>query len=103
MTRMKCGWGVAVAALVIALGLFGFRPRTEAQPAASQTTAGAKYTVIDSEGTNLTVVDNATNTLYFYCVGQDKSVGDELQLRGSIDLNEVGKPSLTPKRGEAGR
>jgi hypothetical protein len=71
---------------VIAFGVFGFRPRTEAQPASAQGAASAKYTVVDTEGTNLLVVDNATSTLYFYTVEPGKEVGDDLHLRGSLDL-----------------
>jgi hypothetical protein len=84
---------------VIAIGAFGLRPQTEAQqPAASVT--GAKYCVIDTEGTNLTVVDNATNTLYFYTVDQGKECGEDLMLRGSIDLTQVGKPVMHARKGK---
>ena len=72
-----------------------------AQPA-GRPDAGApagmpKYTVIDTEGTNLLVVDNAKNVLYFYTCDQGKSAGEALKLRGSIDLNQVGQPTITPK------
>jgi hypothetical protein len=53
---------------------------------------------VDTEGSNLIVVDNATNTLYFYTENPGKEVGDELHMRGSIDLNDVGKPVLKPKK-----
>jgi hypothetical protein len=98
MNWKTLGWGTALAVLVIAFGVFSFRPRTEAQPAAAQAAAGAKYTVVDTEGTNLLVVDNSSNTLYFYTVEPGKEVGDDLHLRGSLDLSEVGKPVLKPKK-----
>jgi hypothetical protein len=53
--------------------------------------------VVDTEGTNLLVVDNSTNAMYYYTVDPGKEVGAELHLRGSVDLNEVGKPSIKPK------
>jgi len=98
MNRKSLGWGMALAALVIAVVAFGLRPRTEAQPATPQAGHGPKYTVVDTEGTNLLVVDNSTNTLYFYCVEPGKEVGDDLHLRGSLDLGDVGKPIIKPKK-----
>jgi hypothetical protein len=104
MATMTRGWGMVLGALVIVLGLLALRPATMAHQTSSQGgTAATKYTVVDSEGTNLTVVDNTTNMLYFYCAGQDKAVGDPLQLRGTIDLSEVGKQVLTPKKGDSER
>jgi hypothetical protein len=100
MTQKTLGWATALVVLVIAFGVFGFRPRTEAQPARAEAAAGPKCTVVDTEGTNLLVVDNATNTLYFYTVEPGKEVGDDLHLRGSLDLNQVGKPILKPKKAD---
>jgi hypothetical protein len=88
---------MAVVAFLIALAVFGFRPETQAQQPNQQAPAGAKYTVVDSDASNLIVVDNASNTLYFYTEDPGKEVGQELNLRGSIDLNEVGKPVIRPK------
>ena len=44
-----------------------------AQPAAAPA-GGPKYTIVLTEGTNLVVVDNSTNTLYYYTVDQGKVV-----------------------------
>lgn len=89
-------WAVSLIVFGVGFGLYSFRPATStAQPAGGA--GGPKYTVIDTEGTNLLVTDNSTNTLYYYTVDSDKTVGDELKLRGSIDLNEVGKPVMKPK------
>lgn len=69
------------------------------QPVAAPGAAagGPRYTIVDTEGTNLLVVDNNANTLYYYTVDPGKVVGDDLKLRGSIDLTEVGKPVIKPK------
>jgi hypothetical protein len=98
MNWKTLGWCTALAALVIAFGMFGLRSRTEAQQADAKAAAGPKYTIVDTEGTNLLVVDNSNNTVYFYTVDPGKEVGDDLHLRGSLDLNDVGKPVLKPKK-----
>jgi hypothetical protein len=64
-------------------------------------TAGPRYSVIDTEGHNLIVTDNKTNTLYFYTIDRDKEIGSDLKLRGTLDLNQVGKPVLKPTRAKA--
>ncbi len=101
MRGKSIGWivaGVAVAGL-LALSVFRF---AEAQaPAAPAAPAGGpKYTVVQTEVTNLLVVDNSTNTIYFYTVDEGKEPGSDLNLRGSLDLNDVGKPTLKPKKAE---
>jgi hypothetical protein len=98
MSRTAFGWATAFAVLVIAFGVFGFRPETVAQQPGS--TGAAKYCVVDTEGTNLTVVDNSTNTLYYYTVEPGKEPGAELYLRGSVDLNQVGKATIQAKKGK---
>jgi hypothetical protein len=55
-----------------------------------------RYSVIETEAHNLIVTDNKTNTLYFYTIDKDKEVGSELKLRGTIDLSQVGKPTIKP-------
>lgn len=56
-----------------------------------------RYTVVDTEGTNLIVTDNQENVLYFYTVDREEKPGAPLKLRGSLNLKDVGKPVLTPK------
>ncbi|MBN9519070.1 hypothetical protein J0H58_11220 [bacterium] len=91
-------WAVALIVLGVGLGLSAFGPNaTLAQPGGTAT-GGPKYTVIETEGTNLLVTDNSTNTLYYYTVDPDKTVGDELKLRGSLDLSQVGKPGIRPTK-----
>ena len=97
MNWKTVAWCAALAVLMIAFGTFGHWPRTEAQQAAGQAAGGPKYTVVDTEGSNLVVVDNSTNTLYFYTVDPEKAAGDELKLRGEVNLSDVGKPVIKPK------
>jgi hypothetical protein len=97
MTWKTLGWGMGLVVLVIALVVFGLRPPAQAQQGAAQATAGPRYTVVDTDATNLIVLDNGSNTLYFYTEDPGKEVGEELHLRGSIDLNDVGKPAIQPK------
>ena len=99
MRQSRTFW--VVAGLVVVLGLvgWGMRPAaTVAQPAGGNAPAGVpKYTVVETEGVSLLVVDNSKNVLYFYTCDQGKEAGDALKLRGSIDLNQVGQPTITPK------
>jgi hypothetical protein len=99
MSRKAVGRAVVLVALAIALGVFAPRARTEAREG-TQASGNPRFTVVDSEGTNLEVVDNTTNTLYFYTVEPGKEVGDDLHLRGSVDLSEVGRPVLKAKKVE---
>jgi hypothetical protein len=101
MTWKTLGSWMGLVVLVFALGLIGLRPQTHAEPQAQQTggqpAAGARYCVVDSNASNLIIVDNKTNMLYFYTEEPGQEVGKDLHLRGSIDLNDVGKPVIKPK------
>jgi hypothetical protein len=102
MNRCTGIWAVALFAFGTGLGLYSFRPATStAQPPAGGGPAGPKYTVVETEGTNLLVVDNSSNTMYYYTVDPGQEVGSPLHLRGSIDLNQVGKETVGVKRGKA--
>jgi len=89
-------WAVALIVFGLGLGALAFRPvaTTAQQPGGG---GAPKYTVVETEGTNLIVTDNSTNTLYFYCVDSEKAPGEDLKLRGEVNLNEVGKPVIRPK------
>ena len=100
MNGKTIGWLVAAVALVGLFSVLAFRPAEAQQPAAAGAAGGARYSVVDTEATNLLVVDNSTNTLFFYTVDEGKEPGADLHLRGSIDLNEVGKSVLKPKKTE---
>jgi hypothetical protein len=89
-------WAIAAAAVALALIVMAYwQPARAEQNGAA--TNGPRYTVGDTEGHNLIVTDNKTNTLYFYTIDKDKEIGSELKLRGSIDLSQVGKKVITPK------
>jgi hypothetical protein len=59
---------------------------------------GGRYSVVETEAHNLIVTDNKSNTLYFYTIDKDKEVGSELKMRGTIDLNQVGKETIQPTK-----
>ena len=56
-----------------------------------------RYNVVATEGHNLIVTDNSNHTLYFYTIEREKPIGSELHLRGTVDLNQVGKPTIKPR------
>jgi hypothetical protein len=101
---MKAKWlgGLALALLILALGaMLGSRGGSaQGQPPGGRPgmPGGARYTVVDTEGHNLLVTDNAANQLYYYTTDKDAPVGSPLKLRASLDLTQVGKPEirLTP-------
>ena len=102
---MSSAWKGAVALAVVLALIGGVMIGTNlSQPAAAQQGgggagggAGPRYTVVHTEGTNLIVVDNKVNTLYFYTIEAEGKPGDDLILRGSADLTQVGKDKLVPK------
>ena len=104
MLRRKLG--LAVAVLVgIAVGYLLAPPGMpraigQAPPAgpAGFAAGGPKYTVVETDILTALVVDNSTNTVYFYTVEKDAAPGSDLHLRGSLDLNEVGRPVIKPKK-----
>jgi hypothetical protein len=93
------GNALVVALLVVIVG--GLLLANRSQQVLSQegrASAGfPRYSVIETEGTNLIVTDNQENVLYFYTVDREEKPGAELKLRGSLDLRDVGKPVLIPK------
>jgi hypothetical protein len=84
---------VAIALIVVVRLQPAQAERAEAAAAGS----GPHYTVVETEGHNLIVTDNESNTLYFYTVDKGKDPGSELKLRGKVDLTKVGKPSIMPE------
>lgn len=98
---MKVRTGL-LAALIVGVVVGAFVAGSHAPPAFSRADdrgamGFAHYNVVETEGHNLIVTDNQTNTLYFYTIDKDKTIGSELRLRGTVDLTQVGKPVLTPK------
>jgi hypothetical protein len=102
MRGKSIGWfvaGVAVAGL-LALSVVRFAEAQAPAAPAAPAAGGPKYTIVETDLTNLLVVDNSTNTVHFYTVDQGKEAGEDLHLRGSLDLNDVGKATLKPKKVE---
>jgi hypothetical protein len=92
-------------ALVVVLALLGVLAFNQSPAARAQRNdagvSGPRYSVIDTEAHNLIVVDNKTNTLFFYTIDKGKEVGADLKLRGTVDLNQVGKPTIKPQQVKA--
>ena len=86
-------WWLFAAVLAVAVGAAGvgraFQGREGGSPGV------ARYAVINTDGYHLIVTDNAADKLYFYAVDERGKVGDDLLLRGTIDLTEVGKPKIS--------
>jgi hypothetical protein len=98
-------WSAVLLAAALGIGYFAAgwdHPRAVGQDPAKGSAPG-RYSVVETEATNLIVVDNHTNTLYFYTVEREQPPGSDLHLRGSLDLSQVGNPTLKPKLvGKAG-
>jgi hypothetical protein len=96
---------VAALVLGILIGAFlagSYAPlafsQADQKGAAPRDAAGyPHYNVVATEGHNLIVTDNSTNTLYYYTIERDKPIGSELHLRGTVDLTLVGKPTIKPR------
>jgi hypothetical protein len=87
---------VVGAVLISATLLLTSRDAAQGQGGKGMGGGGAQYTVVATDGSHIIVTDNKVNRLYFYAIDKDGKIGDELKLRGSVDLLEVGKPSLKP-------
>jgi hypothetical protein len=98
---MKNQWfGRVMSVLVLVLVCSTVLLVGSRQPVAGRTEGGAggsggpHYSVVETQGHNLLVSDNATNKLYFYTVDKDKPIGSPLKLRASLDLSKVGEPEI---------
>ena len=98
---MKRNLGVvaALVAVLVAGYLIGTAtPRAVGQAQPAGATAGPRYTVVETDILSLLVVDNQTNTVFFYTTEQNAEPGADLHLRGSLNLADVGKPVLKPQK-----
>jgi hypothetical protein len=100
MSKQRVGM---LALLLVCAGIgFGLGLTAQGTAVAGQPgrggAAGPAFTVVTTEATNLIVTDNRSNTLYFYTVDRGQEPGAPLKLRGTVDLNEVGKPEIKPTR-----
>jgi len=99
MMKTKLFSGAVVGLLVLTIG-WGFvshtLPARGDAAAGKDVLGGPRYSVVETEGHNLIVTDNQTNTLYFYTIDKDAKIGSEMKMRGMIDLKQVGKEVLKP-------
>jgi hypothetical protein len=92
----KSGMLLVLGGLLVA-GAFllaGHNPAAARPEARAADTSGPRYTVVETQGHNLLVTDNGTNTVYYYATDRDAEIGSDLKLRGSVDLTQVGKPVI---------
>ncbi len=88
----KSASGLLAIGLIVGIVLTFSSDRSAAQKDAPK----GSYSVVATDGAHLIVVDNGTNKLYFYTIDKDGKVGDDLKLRGTVNLQDVGKPSIKP-------
>lgn len=88
---------VGATLLVVALIIMARSEPAQAQRGAADGSS-PRYTVIETQGFNLLVTDNAANKLYYYATDKDVPAGSPLKLRASLDLTQVGREEikLTP-------
>jgi hypothetical protein len=92
--------GLGAALLAVTVVVLSWQQAEAQREAAGE--AAPRYTVGETEGHNLILVDNKLNLLYFYTVDKDAKVGSDLKLRGAINLNDVGKPVIRPVTAKPG-
>jgi hypothetical protein len=98
--RVVIGLGLALA-VGLGLGLAQERGGPGGAVKGEPAISGPRYTVVETQGYNLIVTDNKTNTLYFYTIDKGADIGADLKLRGSVDLSHVGKAVIRPARVKA--
>jgi hypothetical protein len=91
---MKLTFAVLGSLLLAGLVVSAARSGNDKESTTKQQETTAKYSVVSTDAAHLIVTDNSSNTLYFYAVEAGGSPGDELNLRGKIDLNAVGADVL---------
>lgn len=96
MTWNKSLTFLAGAALIAAALVLTSRDTANGQGAAA--VSGPRYTIVETQGHNLLVTDNSTNTVYFYAIDKDEKIGADLKLRASVDLTQVGKDVIKIKK-----
>src|SRR5579871_391905 len=89
--RMPIVLGVAL--MVVALILVAHSGSAQG-PGRGPFGPGSRYSVIETQGFNLLVTDNAANKLYYYATDKDAPVGSPMKLRASLDLTQVGKEEI---------
>ena len=84
---------VGAALMVVALTVMVLSQPAQAQRG-SGPPFGPRYTVIETQGFNLLVTDNAANKLYYYATDKDVPVGSPMKLRASLELSQVGNAEI---------
>ncbi len=92
----KNGVSFLFGAIMICGALLLWNRDTVQGQASKADAGGSRHTVVATDGAHLIVTDNAADKLYFYTIDKEGKIGDDLKLRGSLDLRDVGKPSLKP-------
>ena len=85
---------LALMAVVLMVGALVFVNREPAGAQGAATPSGPRYTVVETQGSNLLVTDNTKNMIYYYTIDKDQPIGSDLKLRASVDLNQVGKAEI---------
>jgi hypothetical protein len=96
--QWQCGLLVVVAAVLVVVVVVSLSPSRAAFQPGDGGTGGPRFSILETDGHNLIVTDNKSNICYFYTADKDTDVGADLKLRGSIDLNQVGKAVVRPKK-----
>lgn len=92
-------WKIGIPVFVGAFLLAAAHLVVNRQPVQGQgrpADASGRHSVVASDGAHLIVTDNAADKLYFYAIDKDAKIGDDLKLRGTIDLRDVGQPAIKP-------
>jgi hypothetical protein len=82
------------AVLISATLLLTNREAAQGQQGGKGGGGAPHYTIVETQGHNLLVTDNAKNMVYFYTIDKDGKVGDDLKLRASVDLTQVGGETI---------
>jgi hypothetical protein len=85
---------LVLTGVALLFGVLSFMSREPVQAAEQGGAGSPKYTVVETQGHNLLVTDNSTNTLYYYTIDKDKEIGSDLKLRASVELKQVGSPVI---------
>jgi hypothetical protein len=88
---------VVGAMLISATLILTSRDVAHGQPGKGMGMMGPRYTIVETQGHNLLVTDNSKNMVYFYTIDKDGKVGDDLKLRASCDLTQVGESVIKVK------
>ena len=85
---------LAVAALVVMVVSATWLQAERSSAVQVDQSAAPHYSIVSTDAAHLIITDNRTDTLHFYTVGKEGEPGDDLQLRGSIDLSRVGARTI---------